>query len=100
MKKSVCEASELQGAAAIKAVAVTLALVLAGCAHASGVRYTFTPCNTSFQDAVMACFYEAGIGGPGVGYDFYAGSGIIEQHWERQYESCMVRSGHPPIGGP
>src|SRR2546422_6631974 len=83
----------------MKAVAVTLALVLAGCAHASGVRYTFTPCNTSFQDAVMACFYEAGIGGPGVGDDFYADSGVIEQHWERQYENCMFLRGYHQLGG-
>ncbi len=49
----------------MKAGAVTLVLVLAGCAHVSGVRYTFTPCNPGFQDTVRACFYEAGIGGPG-----------------------------------
>ncbi len=60
----------------MRAMIVMVALVLTGCAHASGVRYTFTPCNPSFQDAVMACFYEAGIGGPVVGYDFYADSHV------------------------
>ena len=83
----------------MKAGAVTLVLVLAGCAHVSGVRYTFTPCNPGFQDTVRACFYEAGIGGPVVGYDFYADSGIIEQHWKRQYESCMFRRGYQQLGG-
>jgi len=83
----------------MRAMIVMVALVLTGCAHASGVRYTFAPCNPGFQDAVMACFYEAGIGGPVVGYDFYADSGIIEQHWKRQYESCMFRRGYQQLGG-
>jgi len=83
----------------MRAMIVMVALVLTGCAHASGVRYTFAPCNPGFQDAVTACFYEAGIGGPVVGYDFYADSGIIEQHWKRQYESCMFRRGYQQLGG-
>lgn len=48
----------------MRATAATVALVLAGCAHASGVRYTFMPCNPGFQDAVAACFFEAGMGPP------------------------------------
>jgi hypothetical protein len=91
-------ARERYGAAAMRAVAVTLALVLTGCAHAAGVRYTFTPCNPGFQDTVIACFYEAGIGGPVVAYDFYADSGVIEKQWKRQYESCMFRRGYNQIG--
>ncbi len=83
----------------MRAMIVMVALVLTGCAHASGVRYTFAPCNPGFQNAVMACFYEAGIGGLVVGYDFYADSGIIEQHWKRQYESCMFRRGYQQIDG-
>src|SRR5207248_6602682 len=51
----------VRGFSYMNAGAVTLALVLAGCAHAAGVRYTFTPCNPGFQAAVIACFYEAGI---------------------------------------
>ncbi len=91
--------SERQKADPMKAVAITLALVLAGCAHASGVRYTFTPCNPGFQNAVRACFYEAHIGGPVVAYDFYADSGTVEKHWKRQYEGCMFRRGYNQIDG-
>ena len=84
----------------MKAVAVTLALALAGCAHASGLRYIFAPCNPGFHDSVRACLYEAGIGGPVAAYDFYADSGIIEKHWKRQYESCMFRRGYQQLEGP
>jgi hypothetical protein len=80
-------------------VIVMVALVLTGCAHASGVRYTFTPCNRGFQDAVRACFYEAGIVGPVVGYDFYADAGIIEKQWKQRYEGCMFRRGYDQVDG-
>jgi hypothetical protein len=80
-------------------VIVTVALVLTGCAHASGLRYTFTPCNRGFQDAVRGCFYEAGVVGPVVGYDFYADAGIIEKQWKQRYEGCMFRRGYDQVGG-
>jgi hypothetical protein len=83
----------------MRVAAAMVALVLAGCAHASGVRYTFMPCNPGFQDAVVACFYEPGMGPPIAAYDFYADSGIIEQQWKKQYESCMSRRGYNQIYG-
>jgi hypothetical protein len=83
----------------MKTAGVALALVLAGCAHVSGVRYTFMPCNPGFQDAVAACLYQAGIGGPVVGYDFYADSGIIEQEWKKRFEGCMFRRGYNQVYG-
>jgi hypothetical protein len=81
-------------------LAVALAFVLAGCAHAAGLRYTFSPCNRGFQNAVAACFYEAHGSGPIPAYDFYADSGVIEKQWKQQYESCMFRRGYNQIGIP
>jgi hypothetical protein len=83
----------------MRVAAAMVALALAGCAHASGVRYTFMPCNPGFQDAVVACFYEAGMGPPTAAYDFYADSGIIEQQWKKQYENCMFRRGYNQVYG-
>jgi hypothetical protein len=57
------------------------------------------PCDPGFQDAVAACFYQAGIGGPVVGYDFYADSGIIEQEWKKRFEGCMFRRGYNQVYG-
>lgn len=83
----------------MRATAVMVAVVLTGCTQVSAVRYTFMPCNPGFQAAVATCLYAAGIGGPIGAYDFYADSGIIEQQWKRQYESCMFRSGYQQLGG-
>ena len=77
-----------------------MALVLAGCAHAAGLRYTFTPCNARFQDTVAACFYEAGAAWDAFSYDFYADAGIVEKQWKQRYESCMFRRGYNQLGGP
>jgi hypothetical protein len=63
------------------------------------VRYTFRPCNAGFQQAVLACFSEAGASWPVYAYDFYADSGIIEKQWKQQYESCMFRRGYDQIDG-
>jgi len=81
-------------------VTIVAALLLAGCTQASAVRYTFTPCNAGFQEAVRACFY-AGHAGPPIyayAYDFYADSGIIEDQWKRQYEACMFQRGYQQLG--
>ena len=84
----------------MRVAAAVVALVLAGCAHASAVRYTFMPCNPGFPGSVVACFYEAGMGPPIAAYDFYADSGIIgPQRWKKQYESCMFRRGYNQVYG-
>lgn len=81
-------------------VVAAVALALAGCAHAAGLRYAFTPCNPGFQNAVKACFYQAGMMPPNPAYDYYADSGVIEKHWKVRYESCMFRRGYNQLGEP
>jgi len=89
-----------RGRGARRAALATVALVLAGCAHAAGLRYTFTPCNADFQRTVVACFRQAGGAWSVDTYDFYADSGIIEKQWKQQYESCMFRRGYNQLDEP
>src|SRR5262249_59180748 len=53
------------------------ALVLAGCAHCAGLRYTLTPCNARFQNTVAACFPEAGGALGAFSYGSYPGARAI-----------------------
>jgi len=89
-----------RGSGAKRAAIVTMALLLAGCAHAAGLRYTFMPCNPGFQRAVVACYRQAGGAWAAEAYDFYADSGMVEKQWKQQYESCMFRRGYNQIDEP